>query len=83
MEIDVGGSLGFCKRVDVVVDTDALGEVGKEVSFEDRLEVILSGEDDFEWGGRIERRADEESEVDECVGTEEMSLVDDEDGSEV
>ena len=42
MEVNVRGGLRFGKRSDVVMYRDALSEVGKDVSFENGLEVFLS-----------------------------------------
>ena len=83
MEVDVSGGLRFGKSGNVIMHRDALSEVCKDVSFKNGFEVFLSGEDDFDLGGRIKGRTDEESEVGEDVGTQEMSLVNEEDGSEV
>ena len=42
MEVYVRGGLRFGKRPEVVMYRDALSEVGKDVSFENGLEVFLS-----------------------------------------
>ncbi len=83
MEVYVCSGLGFSKGMDVVMYRDALCEVGMDVSFEDIFEVFLPREDDFEMSGRIKRRADKESEVCDGVGFQEMSLVDNDNGSEI
>lgn len=83
MEVYVCSGLSFSKGMHVVMYRDALCEVGMDVSFEDIFEVFLPREDDFEMSGRIKRRADKESEVCNGVGFQEMSLVDNDNGSEI
>ena len=83
MEVDVSGGLRFGKSGNVIMYRDALSEVCKDVSFENGFEMFLPREDDFELGGRIKRGTDEESEVGEDIGAQKVSLVDEEDGSEV
>ena len=79
-EVDVGGALVFGEGSQVVADADAPDEVGVGGSGEEAAEGFLAAEDDLECGLGVEAGADEEAQVGEGVGGEEVGFVEDEEG---
>ena len=77
-EVDIGGGLSRGERLDVEEDGDSVKEVAKVREMQIVREAVLAGEDDFDFGGGVERGGDQEAKVNEGIRGDEVSLVDEE-----
>lgn len=77
LEIDVGGGLFAGEGGQMVSDGDAVEKGRMDGLTQDLAKRFLAGQYHFQWGSIVEGGADQQANVGEGIGMEEMSLVDD------
>jgi hypothetical protein len=79
-EVDVEAGLIARERPEAAADGDAVQQIKMGGPFEVLGEEVLAGEEDLDLWSVVEAGGDEEPEIGEGVGSEELALVDDEQG---